>query len=89
MKYFQFNEYGAIYNKFSCSNALVIYVLKALCYCEHLNGGPGRNGIMCEKEGKFIKSSFCDNTQACIGPATKEKAVVGVQSLCTTGKILG
>ena len=53
-----------------------------------MNGGPGRNDIMCNKDGKFIKSSSCKNNQICVGPATKEEAVLGTDSLCTTGKIL-
>ena len=61
--------------------------VKARCFCEHKNGGPGRNGILCEEKKNFVKSSSCKmENQICSGPTTKEEAVIGTKSLCTEGK---
>ena len=39
-----------------------------MCYCEHENGGAGKNGIMCGLNGQsFANEGYCGPEEFCTG----------------------
>ena len=58
------------------------------CLCEFQNGGTGRNGIMCEKNGTFVKATSCIGSDFCVGPSSEEKALNGTRNLCSPGNLI-
>ena len=55
------------------------------CYCEHENGSPGKNGIMCGLRGTFKRNSECGTKEWCTGPTNEKNAVLGSSQLCKKG----
>ena len=58
------------------------------CYCETKNGAPGKNRIMCVKEGRLQTTSHCASDEWCTGPVNAEDAIDESKKtdLCDKGK---
>ena len=70
------------------SNTILLFQIKVTpkrCYCEHENGSPGKNGIMCGLRGTFKRNSECGTKEWCTGPTNENNAVLGSSQLCKKG----
>ena len=56
-----------------------------MCYCEHKNGGKGKNGLICKIDEKFEKSGSCAVDEWCVGPSDEEEATNRQETLCMKG----
>ena len=56
------------------------------CFCEFENGGIDRNGIKCEKNGRYERATRCAKDEICIGPSTPKYSIQGINNLCKKGK---
>ena len=56
-----------------------------VCYCEHKNGAPGQNGIMCGFDQSFQRVSECSADEWCMGPHDMITAELGSSQLCKKG----
>ena len=69
-------------------NTFLLFQIKVTpkrCYCEHENGSPGKNGIMCGLRGTFKRNSECGTKEWCTGPTNEKNAVLGSSQLCKKG----
>lgn len=61
------------------------------CYCKHTNGRnlSEINGIMCGKNGSFIKTGHCGSGEFCIGTSNASDAILKVdkEALCAKGNL--
>ena len=69
-------------------NQVYFFSVKARCFCESLNSVTGKTGIMCEKNGTFVKATSCFESDFCVGPSSKEKALNGTRKLCSPGNLI-
>ena len=66
-------------------NALAQNVVKR-CFCEHTNGPPGRNGLICEEDGGFKRGPECTSQEWCVGVTNRVNATNRRDELCKKGK---
>ena len=64
------------------------FSVEVRCFCEFQNGGTGQNGIMCEKNGTFVKSTSCFEDELCRGPSSEEDSLGGSSNLCAQGNLI-
>ena len=69
-------------------NQVSFFSVETRCFCESLNSGTGKNGIMCEKNGTFVKATSCVEGDVCLGPSSKEKALNGTRNFCSSGNLI-
>ena len=63
-----------------------MYHKASKCYCEHEDGFPVQNGILCEINGHFKRHSECASDEWCIGPTNQADSIYSIESLCVKGK---
>ena len=63
------------------------YAIAEKCYCENQNGGTGKNGLICEKDGSFLRTDSCQGDEWCTGPGDENSATHSRNDLCTKGNI--
>ena len=64
-----------------------LWLIASKCFCEHKIGFPTENGILCEKNGKLYKETYCADDEWCIGATDITSATYAVASLCVKGNI--
>ena len=69
-------------------NQVSFFSVETRCFCESLNSGTGKTGIICEKKGTFVKVTSCVEGDFCVGPSSKEKAFNGTRNFCSPGNLI-
>ena len=89
IKFINMHKHLRIVNNLTIlSNTFLLFQIKVTpkrCYCEHENGGPGKNGIMCGRRGTFKRNSECGTKEWCTGPTNEKNSVLGSSQLCKKG----
>ena len=84
----KFGNIYLIFNLTICKTTFLLFRIEITpkrCYCEHENGGPGKNGIMCGLRASFKRTSECGTNEWCTGPTNETNAVLGSSQLCKKG----